>query len=231
MAEYSKKSITNIANDELTVEEGNVVQSNGKLILGPNSKCSFTYNYDTKNNSLQTNSFMTKCNIENSESNISSRYNPNVVINISIQYFEETKDDGGNTIDYVEGYTSAHSVYPYYNDEVDGFINLLDIDIRGNKIKRVKIDIVNNSNDELVVLDLGIYKELNTENYLEENLAIDIILEEMIKFKDGLTLKFNGADDLDLWWLGLTDNNPTQIDVNHTKRIKLTDRQNETKPL
>lgn len=231
MAEYSKKSIINIANDELTVEEGNVVQSNGKLILGANSKCSFTYNYDAKNNSLQANSFMIKYNIENSESSISSRYNPNIVINIFVQYFEETKDDNGDTIDYIEGNSSAYSIYPYYNDEVDGFINLLNIDMRGNKIKSVKIDIVNNSNDELVVLDLGIYKELNTENYLEENLAIDIILEEMIKFKNGLTLRFNGADDLDLWWLGITDNNPTAIDVNHTKRIKLTDRQNETKPL
>lgn len=231
MAEYSKKSIINIATDKLTIEEGSVVQSNGKLILGSNSKCSFSYNYDTKNNSLQTNSFMIKYNIENSEINISSRYNPNAVINIFIQYFEETKDDGGNTIDYVEGYTSAHSIYPYYNDEVDGFINTLSIITQPKKMVIVKVEIVNNSEQETKFLELTMNKELDTEGTIQENLAIDIILEEMIKFKDGLTLVFNGADDLDLWWLGLTDNNPTAIDVNHTKRIKLIDRQNETKPL
>lgn len=231
MAEYSKKSIINIANDKLTVEEGSVVQSGGKLILGANSKCSFTYDYDAKNNSLQANSFIIKYNIENSESGMSSRYNPKVVVNIFIQYFEETKDESGNTIDYIEGDSSVYSIYPYYNDELDGFIDMVCISTQPTLIKRVKVEIRIDSENSTVIRELLVSKELNTEGTIQENLAIDIILEEVIKYRDGLTLRFNGADDLDLWWLGLTDNSPTEIDVNHTKRIKLTDRKDETKPL
>lgn len=168
MAEYSKKSLIDIVNNSYEVIKGIVTKDGATLNMGSNSKCRFTFNYDTDKNILQSGSLSVVYNIINDNSNIISRYNTNAKINITARYFKEIQGSGDTPDTYESGTYANYQVFPYYSNESDGYINTIIVETRPYPIQQLDIDIVNDNENSINISKLNIFKEQTVEKVAEE---------------------------------------------------------------
>ena len=190
MAEYNRSSLLNIATQDYEVLSGSISRQGQSIILGPNSGCRFTLEYLFSKNNLQTSSFCIKSSVNNSDNNIISRYNPKVKINLYIQYYEEDNSVTPATYKAVKYYT--RQVLPYFNSEIDGYIDEVCIGVKNELIKKLYIDIVNDSENVVTFSSLSIYKEQTATEIVEKAMegvnlnkiwkSIDIYEDELVAY-------------------------------------------------
>lgn len=220
MAEYSVKALNKISTDTI-VQQSNVIEqgANG-LKLGSKGYAVFLYTYDKVKKFLQTNTLKIYYNILSSSA--IDKYKTICKIKLTIQYYDETKDENGETIGLVEGTTSTYTVYPVYSNQANGYIGDSIVAIRNQPIKRLKLEIYNNTANQIDIRNVQLYPE-NTVKRAIEDMGVTITLENVERYDDGMTCNFTGGGRLDLWFIGEQEDNPRAIDVNHTRLVTIVD--------
>lgn len=218
--EYSVKAINKISTDQIVGQSGTVEQGADGLKLGSKSYAVFLYKFDKVKKFLQTNTIKVYYNIR-SLSEI-DKYKTICRIKLSIQYYDETKDENGETIAFVEGTTSTYTIYPCYNNQSNGYIGDSIVTIRNQPIRSLKLEILNNTANQIEVRNVQLYPE-NTVKRAIEDMGVTITLDNVERYEDGLTFNFTGGGRLDLWFIGEQEDNPRAIDINHTRLITIAD--------
>lgn len=180
MADYSSTSLLDIMTDDFEVLEGSVQRGTLPIIgvsglaFGINSSCRFTLNFDTGENELVADSIKVSDLVYRLGNSLSSRYNRDFRINLTVQYYSETEQENGDVV-YGDGVYSAYEIYPYYNyfngitteKESPGYIQDSVINLKGIHIKRLFVDITNHTNSVIGVRNVTVNEELSTEQVAE----------------------------------------------------------------
>jgi hypothetical protein len=221
--EYSKNTLINIYKDTIVSYGGSYTQSNEKLQINKNSWVSFVKDIDSGENGIKTDSLNVEIDIKASGSDISSRYNSKIKVNIKIQYYAEIPNDNG-TVDYTPGLCETICITPYLSNETDGKINSYPIETKNMPIKRLEVYIYNATDSQSVnINNFGIYNSLNLTESLSGSLAIECTLTEVQNWNTGLRVKFT-TGDLDLKTLKNTDTGKfAGYNVNDKLVVKWTD--------
>lgn len=218
--EYSVKALNKISTDQIVQQSGIVEQSAAGLKLGSKSYAAFLYKFDKVKKFLQTNTLKVYYNIISSAE--VDKYKTICRIKLTIQYYDESKDENGETIALVEGTTSTYTIYPCYNNQSNGYIGDSIVTIRNQPIRSLKLEIYNNTTNQIEVKNVQLYPE-NTVKRAIEDMGVTITLESVEVYDDGMTCNFTGGGKLDLWFIGEQEDNPRAIDVNHTRLITIVD--------
>lgn len=135
---YKNKSIININSDNFVVNTGTVTRQNKTLVLNANSRCTFTYNYSSDKPLSSTH---LKCvyDINNNNSNRSTRYSNNFQINLKIHYYESKYDETQGKEVYSNGKIETIQVMPYSNNENTGAYKFEEINLDTNYIKKIEV--------------------------------------------------------------------------------------------
>lgn len=156
---YAKKSLIDIANDSFIVDAGTVTRSDGGLNLGASSRCTFTKNYTKDDMSAD------KLKVDYSllANEVSSRYNDKITIQLRVQYYETSYDNGETQ--YTAGKWQTIDVIPYTEDENKGNYKFDAIETEGRYIKTLKCVIRNNNSNKTARLNkLGVYNSIYNPN-------------------------------------------------------------------
>lgn len=151
---YSKNSLIDIGTDSFVVDAGIVTRINNGLKLGVGSRCTFTKNYT--NDDISTDKLKVKYSLSANE--ISSRYNNKIAIQLKIQYYETTYDQGETQ--YTDGKWQTIEVIPYTKNENKGNYKFDAIETEGRYIKTLKCVIRNNNKTTARLNKLGIYNSI-----------------------------------------------------------------------
>lgn len=179
---YSSRSIINIASDAFTVDTGTVTRSGGEITFSANSRCTFSKNYGNKGLSTKKLKVIYSINA----SNLTTRYNNNIFIQLKIQYYNRTYVNDEYV--YTDGNWQTIEVIPYNNNENKGNYKNDIIDTNGNYIKQIKIIIgFNGSSGSIILEKLNIY---NTVDINEEEITQDIEYE--VTHNNNIKDYFNG---------------------------------------
>lgn len=156
---YAKNSLIDIGSDSFVVDAGTVTRTNNGLNLGANSRCTFTKNYTKDDMSAD------KLKVDYSllANEVSSRYNNKIAIQLKIQYYETTYDQGETQ--YTDGKWQTIEVIPYTEDENKGNYKFDAIETEGRYIKTLKCVIRNNNSNNTARLNkLGVYNSIYNPN-------------------------------------------------------------------
>ena len=150
---FSNESIIKIGQDSIVSSSGTVTRDNNTLKLGANSKCKFSYSYDTP---LQTTQLKVVYDINGSEE--STRYNNNIGIQLKVHLSNADYENG--EIKYTDGEIESIDIIPYKNTEEKGNYNNELINLRSNYIKKIEVILYFYSDEEtdnITFRKLGIY--------------------------------------------------------------------------
>lgn len=169
---YSNTSLINIASDSYTVNAGTVTRSGGKLTFSAGSRCTFSKGYGATG--LNTTKLKVAYNVD--ASNLTTRYNNNISIQLQVQYLEREYENGQYV--YHDGQWQTIEVIPYTSDEEKGNYKEDIIDTAGSYIKQMKIVIkFNGSSGTIDLTKLNIF---NTVDVDPEQLTDEILNNEDI---------------------------------------------------
>lgn len=184
MAEYNRTSLINIKTENYETLKGTVSNENSNLVLSPNSACRFTAEYLFSKDNLKTNSFCIRYSVSNSNINTISRYKAKVKVNVHIQYYKE--DTSSVVTSYIAGPYSTYQVYPYFINEIDGYINDACIYVDNALIKTLYIDFVNDGENTVNFNGFSIYKEQTATEIVQDALS-GISFDKQYKSLDSYT--------------------------------------------
>lgn len=169
---YSNTSLINIASDSYTVNTGTVTRSGGKLTFSAGSRCTFSKGYGATG--LNTTKLKVAYNVD--ASNLTTRYNNNISIQLQVQYLEREYENGQYV--YHDGQWQTIEVIPYTSGEDKGNYKEDIIDTAGSYIKQMKIVIkFNGSSGTIDLTKLNIF---NTVDVDPEQLTDEILNNEEI---------------------------------------------------
>ena len=129
---YSNTSLLDISSDEYIVNSGTVVRSGNKLTFYANSRCTFSKGYG--NTGLNTTKLKVKYNIN--ASNLTTRYNNTLSIQLKIQYLNREYEN--NEYVYSDGKWQTIDIIPYTSSEAKGNYKEDIIDTEGSYIKQMQ---------------------------------------------------------------------------------------------
>lgn len=162
---YSNTSLINIASDSYTVNAGTVTRSGGKLTFSANSRCTFSKGYGATG--LNTTKLKVAYNVD--ASNLTTRYNNNISIQLQVQYLEREYENGEYT--YHDGQWQTIEVIPYTSNEEKGNYKEDIIDTAGSYIKQMKVVIkFNGTSGTIDLTKLNIFNtvDIDPEQFREQ---------------------------------------------------------------
>lgn len=130
---YSNTSIINLASDNYTVNTGTVTRHGGTLTLAANSRCTFSKSFG--NEGLNTTKLKVAYNVDTS--NLTTRYNNNIGIQLKVHYLNREYQNGQYV--YSDGNWQTIDMIPYSSQEDKGNYKNDIIDTDGSFIKEMKI--------------------------------------------------------------------------------------------
>lgn len=184
---YKNKSIINIRRDSFTVSTGTVTRQGSTLVLDKNSRCTFTYSYDT-DKPLTSTKLKVNYNITPSNNN-STRYNNHLQITLNIDYYEGEYNNSSSEMTYRNGKKQSIQIMPYTNREDKGAYKEEIIDLESNYIKRIQVNIAyydsGSDQSSVVINSLGIYQTIfGDENSMYEDFDIDEYRDDLYNMMD-----------------------------------------------
>ena len=143
---YSNKSIIDIGSDIYTVDKGTVSRSDGVLVLGAESRCTFNKSFGDKG--IEASKLKVQCSID--KTGVVSRYNDNIAVKLRIQYYE--REYKNNDYVYKDSKWQTIELIPYDTNEAKGNYKEDIIDTEEKYIKQMKIIVRNNGTSDGVKL-------------------------------------------------------------------------------
>lgn len=164
---WSEDSIINIISDSPSSQTGTISISGSRVTLGSLSSIEYTYDYGYEGTILRTNSLLIKCRASCSNSDLETRYNEYLAIEISIRYW---KQDSDSETGYIEGNWSKLRVYPYFSSENEGYTIDIPADITLDYIDTIKIKILTGDlgTETVTVSLLDVYWEMSISEVINE---------------------------------------------------------------
>lgn len=153
---YKKKSIVNISKDDYTVNTGSVTRSGNTLNFSSNSRCTFSKSY-TKKKPLTSSKLKVEYNLGLTGSDISTRYNNNIQINLNIEFYNGTYNESTENTKLTDGKKKTIQIIPYKNNENTGGYKFEEIELESNYIKSIDIIIAYYGSGSMRLNNLGIY--------------------------------------------------------------------------
>lgn len=184
---YSDVSLIDIGSDSYTVNAGTVTRSGGHLTVSAGGRCTFNKGYGEQG--LNTTKLKVQYTVD--ASNLTTRYNNNISIQLKIQYLNREYKDGEYV--FTDGQWQTIEVIPYTSDEDKGNYKEDIIDTAGSYIKQMKVIIwFNGSSGSIVLKELKIYNTVSidedavrgiTDSEIRSNQGIQDYINNMIDQK------------------------------------------------
>lgn len=165
---WSKESLIDISTDTMSSYNGTATIDNYKLVLSPVSDATFVYNFNTSDNVLQTTNMQLILQAINSNTEVSSRYDESVQVEITLEYYTEIYDESHNLMGYEIGKQDKYQINNYFAHEVDGYTDIYEIETSNHKVSSMTIKYINNSDNTITFVIAQLFNSMDIVNAIKE---------------------------------------------------------------
>lgn len=168
---WNKNSLIDLSVDSIAEYVGTATLDSGTLTLGAQSSATFNYIYDTTSNIVKATNLKFVLEVINSNTEVSSRYNDNIQLDIYINYYKELLNDAGEVTGYEINGVDTYQINPYFKHEKRetlGYTTDFKVDIVDTPLATISINYINNSDDEVKFSKVKLFNSMTIIEAIKE---------------------------------------------------------------